>query len=131
MNTTNTTTEDMQAEVPAGFPAIEDVLPHRGTMLLVDEIVSCDDSRLAAHASVDPDAWYADATGAMPAWIGLELMAQAIAAHVGLLAMRAGGKARPGVLLGSSRYEALVPAFDRGTRMRIEAVEVLRSVEGH
>ena len=47
------------------------------------------DESLTAHATVRSDAWYADADGAMPAWIGIELMAQAIAAHVALLAMRA------------------------------------------
>ncbi|MBN3729222.1 ApeP family dehydratase, partial [Burkholderia sp. Ac-20379] len=70
-----------------------DVLPHRGTMLLLDAIVACTQEAVEAHASVRPDAWYADAGGAMPAWIGIELMAQAIAAHVGLLAMRDGGSA--------------------------------------
>lgn len=47
----------------------------------------------------------------MPAWFGIELMAQAIAAHVGLLSMRDGNPARPGVLLGSRKYEAHTPAF--------------------
>ncbi|WP_442808359.1 hotdog family protein [Trinickia soli] len=115
----------------AGFPAVDAVLPHRGTMRLIDQIVACSDDALAALASVDPGAWYADADGAMPAWIGIELMAQAIAAHVGLIAMRAGGRARPGVLLGASRYEAHVPAFASGTELRIEAKELLKSEAGH
>lgn len=113
------------------FAPIETILPHRGTMLLLDKIGACTDEALTAHASVRTDAWYADADGAMPAWIGIELMAQAIAAHVGLLAMRAGGKARPGVLLGSRRYEAHSPAFAPGAQLRIEAKELLRSDEGH
>ena len=77
------------------------------------------------------DAWYADADGAMPAWIGIELMAQAIAAHVGLLSMRGGNPARPGVLLGSRRYDAHTPAFARGALLRIEVKELLRGDEGH
>lgn len=112
-------------------PSVDDVLPHRGTMRLVDEIVACSDDAVTVLASIDRNAWYADADGAMPAWIGIELMAQAIAAHVGLLAMRAGGRARPGVLLGASRYEALAPSFARGACLRIEAKEVLKSEEGH
>jgi predicted hotdog family 3-hydroxylacyl-ACP dehydratase len=115
----------------AVFPAIEDVLPHRGTMRLVDEITACGDESVTVLASVDPQAWYADADGAMPAWIGIELMAQAIAAHVGLIAMRAGGRARPGVLLGASRYEADAPSFARGARLRIDANRVLMSEQGH
>lgn len=115
----------------AAFPAVEDVLPHRGTMRLVDEIAACSDESVTVLATVDPQAWYADADGAMPAWIGIELMAQAIAAHVGLIAMRAGGRARPGVLLGASRYEADAPSFARGARLRIDAKQVLMSEQGH
>jgi predicted hotdog family 3-hydroxylacyl-ACP dehydratase len=113
------------------FEPIERILPHRGTMLLVERVSACSDTTLTAHASVQPDAWYADADGAMPAWIGIELMAQAIAAHVSLLAMRAGGRARPGVLLGSRSYAAQVPVFARGAALRIDVTEVLRSTEGH
>ncbi|KLU21175.1 beta-hydroxyacyl-ACP dehydratase [Caballeronia mineralivorans PML1(12)] len=113
-----------------GFGPIETILPHRGTMLLLDRVSDCTDETLTAYASVRADAWYADADGAMPAWIGIELMAQAIAAHVGLLAMRAGGRARPGVLLGSRRYEAHIPAFARGAQLRIEAKELLRGDDG-
>jgi len=115
----------------AVFPAVDDVLPHRGTMRLVDEIVACSEDAVTVLASVDSQAWYADARGAMPSWIGIELMAQAIAAHVGLIAMRAGGRARPGVLLGASRYEAHAPSFERGARLRIEAKELLKSEQGH
>jgi len=113
------------------FPPVDDVLPHRGTMRLVDEIVACSDDAVAVLCRVDRHAWYADAQGAMPAWLGIELMAQAIAAHVGLIAMRAGGRARPGVLLGASRYEAHAPSFAPGARLRIEATEVLKSEQGH
>jgi predicted hotdog family 3-hydroxylacyl-ACP dehydratase len=115
----------------SNFGSIETILPHRGTMLLLDGVSDCTDETLSAYASVHSDAWYADADGAMPAWIGIELMAQAIAAHVALLAMRAGGQARPGVLLGSRRYEAHIPVFARGARLRIEVKELLRGGEGH
>jgi predicted hotdog family 3-hydroxylacyl-ACP dehydratase len=114
----------------SGFGPIETILPHRGTMLLLDRVSDCTDETLTACASVRADAWYADADGAMPAWIGIELMAQAIAAHVALLAMREGGKARPGVLLGSRRYEAHIPAFACGAQLRIEAKELLRGEHG-
>lgn len=113
------------------FPSIESILPHRGTMLLLDAVAICTDDLLLASASVDERAWYADAQGAMPAWIGIELMAQTIAAHVGLLAMRAGGTALPGVLLGSRRYIAKLPAFFGGTKLFVEAKVLLRSEGGY
>ncbi|MEC5405176.1 hotdog family protein [Paraburkholderia sp. MPAMCS5] len=110
---------------------IEAIIPHRGTMLLIDAVETFGADTLSARASVQADAWYADAQGAMPAWIGIELMAQSIAAHIALLAMRGGGEARPGVLLGSRSYKALQPSFAGGARLRIHASELLRSEEGH
>ncbi|WP_144138398.1 hotdog family protein [Paraburkholderia sp. BCC1884] len=110
---------------------IEAIIPHRGSMLLIDAVNAFDEETLTACASVQAGAWYADADGAMPAWIGIELMAQAIAAHVALLAMRGGGRARPGVLLGSRSYKALQPAFAAGAQLIVQVVELLRSEEGH
>jgi predicted hotdog family 3-hydroxylacyl-ACP dehydratase len=113
------------------FPPIDTILPHRGTMLLIDGVSACSDVALTAYAAVRGDAWYADQSGAMPAWIGIELMAQAVAAHVALLAMRAGGRARPGVLLGTRSYNAHVSAFARDAQLTIGVHEVLRSEGGH
>ena len=113
------------------FPPIETIIPHRGTMLLLDSVSACSDESLTALASVSADAWYADEQGAMPAWIGIELMAQAIAAHVGLLSMRDGEPARPGVLLGTRRYEAAQAAFASGVPLCVTVNELLRSEEGH
>jgi predicted hotdog family 3-hydroxylacyl-ACP dehydratase len=115
----------------AEFPAIEELLPHRGTMALVDRVLDCTAQSVTVAARVDANAWYADEHGAMPAWIGIELMAQAIAAHVGLIARQSGGHARPGVLLGSRKYEALRPAFEPEAQLTIFADEVLRAAEGH
>lgn len=124
--TTTTLTIEQLVQQP-----IEAIIPHRGSMLLIDAVETFDQETLSARATVDPHAWYADADGAMPAWIGIELMAQAIAAHVALLAMRGGGHARPGVLLGSRSYKALQPAFAGGARLSVHVVELLRSEEGH
>ncbi|AXK62312.1 MULTISPECIES: hotdog family protein [Burkholderia] len=117
------------ADIPVGN--VRDVLPHRGTMLLLDAIERCSETGIEVSARACRDAWYADGNGAMPAWIGIELMAQAIAAHVGLLAAQAGGRAKPGVLLGANRYVAHRAAFDAGTVLRIGARELLRGDEGH
>ncbi|HTJ94407.1 MAG TPA: hotdog family protein [Pararobbsia sp.] len=112
------------------LPPIEAIVPHRGTMLLLDAIRAYDATSVTANATVRAGAWYVDQDGAMPAWIGIELMAQAIAAHEGLLSMQDGHPARPGVLLGSRRYEAKLAAFPRNALLRIHARELLRSDDG-
>jgi predicted hotdog family 3-hydroxylacyl-ACP dehydratase len=93
------------------FPDITSLLPHRGVMLLLDRIVAFDDETVRAGCRVRAKAWYSEDGGHMPAWIGIELMAQAVVAHVSLLARRIGMPPKAGVLLGTKAFRANVPRF--------------------
>jgi len=57
----------------------------------------------------------------VPAWIGIEYMAQAIAAWAGCRALARGEPARIGLLLGTRRYHGSVGHFAIGAQLRIEA----------
>jgi predicted hotdog family 3-hydroxylacyl-ACP dehydratase len=114
----------------AALPVIEEVLPHRGTMLLLDRLLTCDAEGLSAEYTPRSDAWYANADGDMPAWIGIELMAQAIAAEVGLRQRSAGLATKPGVLLGSRHYAASRPVFASGEALRVHATLLYRDAGG-
>jgi predicted hotdog family 3-hydroxylacyl-ACP dehydratase len=115
----------------AGFPPIDGLLPQRGTMKLLDRVVSFTEQTLVAEARVDAAAWYADAAGAMPAWIGIELMAQAIAAHVALRLRIERRPAQPGVLLGARRYDVGVQSFARDGVLQVEVRETIKVDGGH
>lgn len=121
----NTTTS-----LPADFPPIEEILPHRGTMLLLDRMTAFTSESGSAEYAPRRDQWYSDAQGRMPAWIGLELMAQTIAAHVGLLKRREGAPTRQGALLGTRSYRSTRPAFCPDETLRIEATLVYRDNGG-
>jgi predicted hotdog family 3-hydroxylacyl-ACP dehydratase len=112
------------------YPSIEELLPHRGPMLLIDRVTAADAERLSAQASVNAQAWYADAGGNMPAWIGVELMAQAIAAFVGLEQRRQGKPIKIGFLLGTRKYSCAVPAFARDAVLDVTAHLVYREASG-
>jgi predicted hotdog family 3-hydroxylacyl-ACP dehydratase len=116
---------------PNGFPPIDELLPHRGTMQLLSQVLAYADETLSASAQVDGTAWYADADGAMPAWIGIELMAQAIAAHVALRSRLEGKPMQPGVLLGARRLDIAVQAFASDTLLRIDVHETIKVDGGH
>jgi predicted hotdog family 3-hydroxylacyl-ACP dehydratase len=111
------------------FPPIEELLAHRGNMLLLKEVVGFTDTEVTCIALPDGAAWYAQ-DGAMPAWVGVELMAQAIAAHVALLARQKGLGPRPGVLLGTRNYQASCAAFPLGTSLTVRATESGRAGTG-
>lgn len=101
------------------FPPIELLVPHRAPMLLLRRVLEAGDDHL--HAEVRVDAKGAFGNGLqVPAWVGIEYMAQAVAAWAGLRAMRAGGSARLGFLLGTRRYQAHCAAFAHASLLRIE-----------
>jgi predicted hotdog family 3-hydroxylacyl-ACP dehydratase len=110
----------VKAEVP-DLPPIEALVPHRGAMLWLERLVAADEVTVEAEARVRREAWYAEDDGAMPGWIGIELMAQAIAAHAGLRGLRSGGLPKPGVLLGCRAYRVGAPRFAAGTLLRVAA----------
>lgn len=114
----------------AFLPPIENLLPHRGTMLLLDRMLAFDAETATAEYAPRRDAWYADASGDMPAWIGIELMAQTIAAHVGLQKRSAGCPPKQGALLGTRRYSATQPAFVAGQPLHIRTKMIYRDASG-
>lgn len=118
----------MSASIP--YPPIEALLPHRGEMLLLDRVVAFDNESATTEYSPRADAWYVDEKGAMPAWIGIELMAQTVAAHAGLLKNVQGAAPKQGVLLGTRTFRASRPVFFAGVCLRIHAQMIYRDVSG-
>ena len=112
------------------YPAIEALIPHRGTMLLLDRVLEFGGETALAEYTPHRDAWFADETGAMPAWLGIELMAQTVAAHVALSKREQGLPPKMGVLLGTRRYESSVAGFGAGDSLHIRARLLLRDASG-
>jgi predicted hotdog family 3-hydroxylacyl-ACP dehydratase len=100
--------------------AIDDYLPHRGAARLVDRLLEADDEHAVVEADIAADSdWVRD--GGMPSWVGVELMAQAVAAWAGARARRAGRAVPVGFLLGTRRYDAHCAQFAAGSTLRITA----------
>ncbi|PII20157.1 hypothetical protein CR919_09870 [Stenotrophomonas sp. LMG 10879] len=100
--------------------AIEEVVPHRQDMCLLDRILRWDQDSIEAELVV-PEAGLFIEDGAVPAWVGIEYMAQAIAAWAGCRARTAGNPPRLGFLLGSRRYASTRSSFPSGTRLQVQA----------
>ncbi len=97
-------------------PRLPSWLPHRPPALLLEGVAKADAQGGTALARVDPGAWYADADGAMPAWVGLELMAQAVAACRGRSLADAGAPPRGGYLVGVREDPVPGPGLPRRRR---------------
>jgi len=124
-------TASLHSTMPDTFQPIESYLPHRPPMLLLSSVLRCDEDSLSALGEVDGTAWYADTLGRMPAWIGIELMAQAVAAHIGVLASKGHRAARPGALLGSQHYVMHQAAFVSAAPLEIQVTSILSGESGH
>lgn len=99
---------------------ITEFVPHRSSMLLVDRLLSEDREHARVEAHVRRDGLFVTDDG-LPAWVGVELMAQAVATWAGLRRREAREPVKLGFLLGSRRYECAVPHFPHGARLEIEA----------
>lgn len=103
---------------------IGSVVPHSGRMLMVDRLLASDEDSVTVSAQVRSDNLFADETG-VPAWVGIEYMAQAIAAWAGCRALARGEPVRIGFLLGTRRYVSARAHFAFGAQLRIEATREL------
>ncbi len=99
---------------------IDAVLPHRDAMRLVDRVLEWHPDAIAVEVVVPAQGLFVDAEG-VPAWVGIEYMAQAIAAWAGCRARTSGSEPAIGFLLGSRRFTARHDHFPSGTRLRVEA----------
>ena len=99
---------------------IEAMVPHRGRMRMIDRLLARDDDAVVVAADITTANLFADPQG-LPSWVGIELMAQAISAWAGCRSIERGEPVRIGFLLGTRRYECVVPQFALGTSLRVEA----------
>ncbi len=99
---------------------VESWIPHRGAMRLLDRVLEVGPDHAVAEVEVPFDGLFVR-DGQVPAWIGIEYMAQTVSAWAGGRARGAGGPPRAGLLLGSRRYEAHCDGFPSGATLRVEA----------
>jgi predicted hotdog family 3-hydroxylacyl-ACP dehydratase len=100
--------------------SIEDVVPHRGAMLLLDRLLSADEDTVVVAGGVRHGQLFATDAG-LPAYVGIEMMAQAIAAWAGCRAHRLGQPVKLGFLLGTRRYACARTHFPYGARVEVVA----------
>lgn len=108
---------------------VEAYVPHRGPMLLIDRVLDDDAESVRVEAVVKAGGLFTTERG-LPAWVGIELMAQTVAAWAGVQRHKAGEPVKLGFLIGSRRYEAAQPLFPVGTRLEIEARQELVAENG-
>lgn len=100
------------------FLPIENYVPHRGVMLLLDRLLHADGEGAVAEVTVPRDGLFVQDAG-MPAWVGLEYMAQTVAAWAGWQALQAQQSVKLGFLLGTRKYQADCSHFAPGAVLHV------------
>jgi predicted hotdog family 3-hydroxylacyl-ACP dehydratase len=100
---------------------IDQVLPHEGRMRFLDELLAYGDHGVTAALTIRTDSVLCDGARGVPAWVGMEYMAQTACIYSGVRDLKAGGPPGISALLGTRSYRAHVPAFAIGTRLIVDA----------
>ncbi|MEA3251699.1 MAG: hypothetical protein U9Q35_09020 [Pseudomonadota bacterium] len=102
---------------------IAEYVPHAAGMCLLDTLVAADEHGLTARLAPRADDLFAEAAGApahgIPGWVGIEWLAQAVAAWAGWQAAQRGESPALGFLVGSRHYTSRRPHFSIGESFEV------------
>ena len=102
------------------------IVPHRGRMLLLSRVkgYNVKERSLEAEFDITEDCLFYDSAAAgVPAWVGIEFIAQAIAALAGLRGREKGEEPQLGFILSISSVETELSFFRAGSTVEIKVKE--------
>jgi predicted hotdog family 3-hydroxylacyl-ACP dehydratase len=109
---------------------LAELLPHAGDMILIDQVLAFDEESIHTQLTVRPGGLFNLPDGSLPAWVGVELMAQSVAAYAGCHARSQGKPVEMGFLLGTRKYQCDVESFAAGSTLAIHALRSLEDESG-
>ena len=92
-------------------------------MILIDDAIGDGEGWVESGVRIGEDSLLYEPGYGVPAWVGIEYMAQTVAMYSGIQARRAGEEIKIGFLLGTRRYTAMTEYFPLGSYLRIQARE--------
>lgn len=94
---------------------ISEFVPHRAPMILIDNLLEHQPDTLLTAIHISQSSAYFDSVlNGVPNYVGIEYMAQSIAALAGVEAKLVGDKVRVGFLLGSRKLQMHIDHFELG-----------------
>jgi len=109
---------------------LAELLPHAGDMILIEQVLAFDEEQIETRLSVKAGGLFNREDGSLPAWVGIELMAQSVAAYAGCRARLEGRAVALGFLLGTRKFECNVEHFPLGAQLHIHALRSLEDDNG-
>ncbi|TEW54092.1 3-hydroxydecanoyl-ACP dehydratase [Psychromonas sp. RZ22] len=110
------------------YPSIASLVPHDAPMILIDNIVDTDEKTIHCQVFVTADSPFFDSqSNAIGAWVGIEYMAQTVAAWSGYQHFLKQQVSPIGFLLGVRRYDTQSDLFHQGEIIDIYAEKLMES----
>lgn len=103
---------------------VAELVPHAENMLLLDKVIEYDEESLVAEVVVRGDGLFNEGDS-VPAWVGIEYMAQTIAAHGGMMRVLSGEPIQLGFLLGTRRFICNISSFKVGDRLTVSVSRLM------
>ncbi len=110
------------------LPEVAILLPHEAPMILIDKLIGVTDLTIHCQVHISENGMFFDAdSNSVPAWVGIEFMAQSVAAWSGYQASLEGKSSPIGFLLGSRRYNSSVECYENGKTLDIFAEQLMQN----
>ncbi len=111
--------------------SMEQLLPHDAPMILIDDALDASDNHLTAQVTICADSlFYNEQQQAIPSWVGMEMMAQTIAAYAGFQALQKNETVKVGFLLGTRKYQCSQPCFAKGESYQVRVEKLYQEDNG-
>jgi predicted hotdog family 3-hydroxylacyl-ACP dehydratase len=111
------------------FPPVGELIPHARGMLLLARVLEHGPEHAVCTAMPVASELFRDAAGQVPAWVGLEYLAQCVAVYGALAARAEGRPPRMGPFIGGRRLALRVSHFEPEQVLRV-TVRHLRGERG-
>jgi predicted hotdog family 3-hydroxylacyl-ACP dehydratase len=105
------------------FPPMEQLLPHRQPMILLTRMVEAGAVTSVCEVDITPNTQFCDGEG-VAAYVGIEYMAQAVAAFSGYQRHNNNQSIEVGFLLGAPKFKSHCRQFRLGQTLRVEVAHV-------
>lgn len=110
---------------------VAELIPHSPPMVLINRVVDYSAESLVAEVDItEASMFYDESVSGVPAWVGIEYMAQTISALAGIEALENNKEIKLGFLLGARKYNMPHKVFARGEVFSIHVTQLFRGDMG-
>ena len=111
--------------------SIEQVISHRDPMILISGLSDYNDTTAQCWVDIDEkSAFFNEQLNGVPSYVGIEYMAQTVAAYAGANALDHQQEVKIGFLLGARKMTTHARSFACGARLTVDVEELYREESG-